>query len=33
VLFVAAPTLVREITRVRGRSAGDGPVLAKGWNA
>lgn len=33
VLFVAAPTLVREITRIRGRSSGDGPVLAKGWNS
>jgi len=33
VLFVAAPTLVRGLARLKDRSAGSGEVLAKGWGA
>ena len=33
VLFVAAPALVRQIVRIRGRDAAEGTVLAKGWGS
>lgn len=32
VLFIAAPTLVRELFRLRGTRGGQGTQLAKGWN-
>ena len=33
VLFVAAPALVRQIVRIRGRDSAEGTVLAKGWGS